>query len=68
MADVTKSIAQVHTRIRHGYATDTREYADEFTTDIPNIREFTTDKPINSIRGAISKIIKVHTDTRKYAD
>ena len=57
MADVTKGI--------RGYVTDTREYAANTRFDIrahSGIREYTR------VRGAISKIIKVHTNIHKYAD
>ena len=53
------------TNFIRGYVTDTREYAANTRIDIraySGIREYTR------VRGAISKIIKVHTDTRKYAD
>ena len=57
MADVTKTI--------RGYVTDTREYAANTRTDI---RAYSGIFGHTRVRGDISKIIKVHTDTRKYAD
>ena len=57
MADVTKSI--------RGYVTDTREYVANTRTDL---RAYSGIFGHTRVRRAISKIIKVHTDTRKYAD
>ena len=57
MADVTKAIRR--------YGADTWEYAANTRIGIraySGIREYTR------VRGAISKIIKVHTNIHKYAD
>ena len=59
MADVTKGI-----RIR-GYVTDTREYAANTRIDI---RAYSDIFGYTRVHRAISKMIKVHTKTRKYAD
>ena len=60
MAHVTKTI--------RGYATDTREYAGNTRTDIRAYSGIFGHIRAYAVRRAISKIIKVHTDTRKYTD
>ena len=54
MAAVTKFI--------RGYVTDTREYAaNDANTRIEHIRAYSGIREYTRVRGAISKIIKVHT-------
>ena len=61
MADVTKFI--------RGYVTDTREYAANTRIRESSIFEhIRANASIREFAGAISKIIKVHTNIHKYAD